>query len=119
MLFRSAAEEKMNYTLLKPKGYPFSELHADMFNQRIRQETYTMKPGDVIFLYTDGLTDVVNEENEMFGEERLYEMIRSRRDQGAQELQDEIYQTLMAFQGNAEQTDDITMITLKRKEDKE
>jgi len=113
----SPAQE--TYQLLKPKGYPFSELHADMFDMRIQQESYQMQSGDFIFIYTDGLTDVENEASEMYGEDRLYEQLHkiiqeSPKEFGAQQLQDEISQQLITHQGTADQTDDITMIVLKR-----
>ncbi len=102
------------YSLLKPKGYPFSELHASMFDQRVQEESYNMQSGDVIFCYTDGLTDIENEEGEMFSEVRLYESVQKRHRLTAYQIQDEIIKELRAFQGSAEQTDDITMIVLKR-----
>ena len=105
---------KSEYELLKPQGYPFSELHADIFAERLRQEHITMQTGDVILLYTDGLTDVTNEAGEMFGEERLYEITVQHQNNSAQQIQNLICNTLEQFQGTVEQTDDITMIVLKK-----
>jgi len=105
-------QKESEYKLLKPRGYPFSELLGDLFDSRIAQESYLMQSGDLLFCYTDGLTDVVNNEGNMYGEESLYKLIH---DLSAQQITDEIYKTLMSYQGSAEQTDDITMIALKKK----
>jgi len=51
----------------------------------------------------------------MYGEESLYKLIQDLHDLSAQQITDEIYKTLMSYQGSAEQTDDITMIALKKK----
>ncbi len=106
--------ESENYTLLKPKGYPFCELHSDRFDTRLQQGSYEIKTGDLVFCYTDGLTDTMNETGEMFGEERLYEMVKDLRNHSAQEINDQILETIMSFKGSAEQVDDITMLILKR-----
>lgn len=111
VLIRPHAEE---YRLLKSKGYPFSTLHAELFEQRITQENYSLQQGDMVFCYTDGATDVVNEQGEMFGEIRLYSLVQRLRGLPTQTILDHVYQALQSFQGHAEQTDDITMFILKR-----
>ena len=105
---------KTKYDLLKPKGYPLSSIHADLFDHRIQQESYQMQSGDLIFMYTDGVTDITNEANEMFGEEALYEMVERFSDQAPQQLTKQIYDHLNQFRKDVAQTDDITIIALKK-----
>jgi len=100
--------------LLKPKGYPFSNLHSEIFEMRIKQDEYRMQPGDLIFCYTDGLTDATNEKGEMFGEEALYALVMQMKALSPEEITRQIQNTMETFQGAAEQMDDITMIALKR-----
>ncbi|NOX33497.1 MAG: SpoIIE family protein phosphatase [Deltaproteobacteria bacterium] len=99
---------------LKPRGYPFSELHANLFDERICQETAKIQAGDLLFLYTDGLTDAENEKGEMFGEDRLYQTLLDFHHLSASEIHELIINKVQEFRGTAQQNDDITMIILKR-----
>ncbi len=101
-------------TFLKPHGYPFSELHTDLFDQRICQETVSIHAGDLLFLYTDGLTDAENENGEMFGEDRLYQILLDLHHLPVLEIHELLLKKIKEFRGLALQTDDITMILLKR-----
>lgn len=112
MVLLSTSQKR--YDLLKPKGYPLSSIHADLFDHRIQQESYQMQPGDLIFMYTDGVTDVTNEANEMFGEEALYEMVERLSDQTPQQLTQQICDHLNQFRKDVPQTDDITIIALRK-----
>ncbi len=103
----------IKHSLLKPRGYPFGDVYTDIFDDRIKEESYFMQPGDQLFLYTDGLTDIQNEDGEMIGEELLYTLIEENRLSSASQLQDVILSTVRLFQGSADQTDDITMIVIK------
>lgn len=100
--------------LLKPPGYPFSALHADIFDSRLKEESLTLYEGDLIFCYTDGLTDIINYRNEMYGEERLYHLISKYKNYPVEELVEKVNQALLAYQGDSEQLDDMTVIALKK-----
>ncbi len=101
-------------TFLKPNGYPFSELHSDMFEERICQKTALIHTGDLLFLYTDGLTDAENTKGEMFGEDRLYETLLDLHHHPVSQIPELIVERIEKFSGAAQQNDDITMIILKR-----
>ena len=69
---------------------------------------------DILFIYTDGITEAMNEEGELFGEERLQSFLNGldaslTSEQICHLVNDEVHR----FQGNAEQADDITMLCLK------
>lgn len=106
--------DQSDCTLLKPPGYPFCELRADKFDERIKQEKYQMNAGDLIFCYTDGLTDTLNERGDFFGEDRLYSLVKKHACLSTNEFLQTIFEAIRSFQGNTDQTDDITMIALKR-----
>jgi sigma-B regulation protein RsbU (phosphoserine phosphatase) len=74
----------------------------------------TLEPGDKLFLYTDGVTEALNEADEMYGEERLINALDAA---GAdklnlQELLAVVQKSLALHVGTAAQSDDITMLTL-------
>ncbi len=73
-----------------------------------------LEPGDLLFMYTDGLTETKGPDgDEDFGETRLGELLRSGRDRALPELFAAITQDLHRFSGREDTDDDITMIGLK------
>jgi sigma-B regulation protein RsbU (phosphoserine phosphatase) len=73
-----------------------------------------LDPGDVIFTYTDGITEATNIDGEMYGEERLQECIlKINEDADVYEIIDYIKNEVADFAGEAEQSDDITMLAFK------
>lgn len=70
--------------------------------------------GDVLVLYTDGVTDAQNAENVTFGEKRLVAAVREQAGLAAPEIHGAILDSIRAFVGEAPQFDDITLLTLKR-----
>ena len=77
------------------------------------QGTEVMVPGSVMVLYTDGVTDSTNEENQQFGTERFRAVVREHMAESAQDIVDAIYQSTLAFRGTAPQFDDFTLIVCK------
>ena len=72
--------------------------------------------GDILFLYTDGVVEATNLNNELYGEERLLECLRNvDKTQGMDYLCCEVIGDVGVFVGDAEQFDDITMLALKYK----
>jgi sigma-B regulation protein RsbU (phosphoserine phosphatase) len=71
------------------------------------------EPGDVIVFFSDGILDAENEQREMYGPERLAELLCSRGEQSAQEIADAILNDVSRFQGEQERFDDETVIVLR------
>ena len=76
-----------------------------------------LEPGDRIFVYTDGVTEAVNENREQYREERLREKLNSGKDADQKTLLKGVLQEIEGFAGAAEQFDDITMVGLTYKGD--
>jgi serine phosphatase RsbU (regulator of sigma subunit) len=72
-----------------------------------------MNSGDMLALYTDGVTESFNEAQEEFGEDRLIEALRRHCRLSAQELAGAVVDEVAHFSGK-EQFDDITLIIAKR-----
>ena len=77
--------------------------------------TVKMKPGDCLFMYTDGLTEAENKSGELFGEARLEEVLLKNKACGAESLLNAVTAEINGFARGAEQSDDITMLTLQIK----
>lgn len=81
----------------------------------LEQKEIFMDPGDLIVLYTDGITEAMNEKEQLFGLERLYTLVRANYRANPQELIDAIIATIADFTGGTPQADDLTMFVVKRK----
>jgi len=80
-----------------------------------REGWVEIEPGDVMVVYSDGVTESLNEEGEEFGESRLIEIVQKSRGRTAAGLRDRIDEALTRFVGKADSVDDITIVILKRK----
>ena len=70
--------------------------------------------GDVLVMYTDGVTEAMNVQNEEFGEARLEDTLEEVTLHNCQQIIDAIKADVATFTGEAEQSDDITILALKR-----
>ncbi len=75
-----------------------------------------LAPGDILLMYTDGVTDAINALEEEFGMDRLSDLLSSCAHLSAEELIAEIKRAVMDFTGDGAQFDDLTMIAVKRVE---
>lgn len=79
-----------------------------------RQYTAYLSDGDRIFLYTDGVTEAMNEQNEQYGEDRLMHCLTAADEQTtASQIIRDVGADIKKFTGDAEQSDDITMVALR------
>lgn len=79
-----------------------------------KQLSMKMNPGDVLAIYTDGVSEAMNLADEEFGIERLAEVMRRLRNESAETLVEGIFQAIEYHVGDAPQHDDITLMVLKR-----
>ena len=73
----------------------------------------TLETGDILVLYTDGVTEAFNQNDEEFGEGRLMDAAVSSRGMSAGEILDTIYRKVTEFTGGAMQSDDITLVVVR------
>lgn len=76
------------------------------------QHVVQLDVGDVLLLYTDGVTDAQNAEKELFGEKRLLEVIQANMGRSAGDIQKALIRQVHEFVGGSPQFDDITMIVI-------
>lgn len=77
--------------------------------------TISLDPGDVLVTYTDGLTESFDTNDEMFGEDRLLRLIEACPESSAQAILDRILAEAAAFAVGMPQSDDITLLIVRRK----
>jgi serine phosphatase RsbU (regulator of sigma subunit) len=83
------------------------------FEELLEEDTIQLHAGDVIVLYTDGITEAMNVSSELFGESRLSRIVEEHGHLESVELRERILREIEAFVGSADQHDDMTMILLK------
>ncbi len=95
---------------IPPLGEPVAGIMEGM---EYSTRKMTMNPGDVIFIYTDGVTEAMNPEKELYSEDRLMELLTGTNNLFAPELVKEIDASIKVFTRGAEQSDDITMLAMQ------
>ena len=78
------------------------------------QETTQLRSGDVVLFYTDGVTETVNTDGELYEEERLEAIATRVKGESVDQICQAIYDDVIEFQGEAEQFDDLTLMVLKK-----
>jgi sigma-B regulation protein RsbU (phosphoserine phosphatase) len=87
---------------------------AGMEGMRYTQDEITLKPGDRLFMYTDGVTEAMNAGHELFAEARLLDAIKENAGRPIRELLSAVKSKVDEFADGAEQADDITMLILAK-----
>jgi sigma-B regulation protein RsbU (phosphoserine phosphatase) len=77
------------------------------------ESRFQLQPGDIIIFYTDGIVEAMNEQREMFGFDRLLEVVGKSGTMTADALLHEIDEQVNNFAGKAVQHDDLTVIVIK------
>jgi serine phosphatase RsbU (regulator of sigma subunit) len=85
----------------------------EKFTELLEEHTLTIRAGDVFVLYTDGVTEAMNTESDLFGDTRLSRLVEEHGHLESSELRERILREVEAFVGEADQHDDMTMILMK------
>tara|TARA_R110000868_G_scaffold259361_4_gene517250 strand:- start:14447 stop:16552 length:2106 start_codon:yes stop_codon:yes gene_type:complete len=98
---------------LQPKGVAIGMCKGEVFNKVMEEDTISIEKGDVLVLYTDGITEAQNEEENFYDEERLFKLLKREKTDSAKELRDLIIKDVRTFIGDALQYDDMTLVVIK------
>ena len=119
----TAANAGHEYPALCRKGGRFSLLKdrhgfvlAGMEEARYREYELTLAPGDILFLYTDGVAEATDSANELYGTDRMLEALNSVPGAAPQRLLETVKDSVDRFVGDSPQFDDITMLAFQRKD---
>jgi sigma-B regulation protein RsbU (phosphoserine phosphatase) len=96
------------------EGMPLGMVPDALFESVIVDHTEAFGSGDVLVLYTDGVTEAPNEDDKEFSGSRLADTVRTLRSRSAQEMNDGILAAVARFSGETPQRDDLTLVTVKR-----
>ncbi|OPX24766.1 MAG: hypothetical protein B1H05_04640 [Candidatus Cloacimonas sp. 4484_140] len=102
---------------LNPRGFPvgISLPDSELFKKSIESDTIQLAEDDILILYTDGITEAMNNRREMFGEERLLQVIREYGHLSTEDFVEKLKDEIHSFTEGFEQNDDITLVAIKER----
>jgi serine phosphatase RsbU (regulator of sigma subunit) len=86
---------------------------GERFDTLLEEHTRPLLPGDLIALYTDGITEAMDERGELFGDEALCAILAGSGDADPAMIRERIVREVLAFVGTADPHDDMTMVLIK------
>jgi len=95
-------------TVVQRHGLPLGAIEDSDYSE----DTIELRPGDVLVIYTDGVTDAVNSSNEVFGKERLESILSSDNALTPEVMVTEIVDALHRFEEGSDQADDVTILAV-------
>lgn len=107
-------KDKMKVSIPPVKGIMLGGLP----NQVYKEQNISLSEGDLVFLYTDGIVEAVNKNNEMYKVDRLVELLKSVVRKNIKEIENSVINSISKFTDEMPQKDDITMVMLKIGKDK-
>jgi anti-anti-sigma factor len=114
ILYRHETKETF---FLNPRGFPVGISLPDetLFRRSISLEKVRLKKDDMLVIYTDGVTEAMNERREQYGEERLIQMVKDNAYLPPTEFIEKLDADIKLFTGDHPQSDDITVVAVKEK----
>lgn len=108
------SKENEQYEYIKPKA---NFILAAMSNVKYKNENITLKKGERIFCYTDGVTEAMDISNSLYSEDRLLKTLNSEevKNKSIQEVLEYVKNDIDKFSSGVQQADDITMLSIELK----
>ena len=115
MILYRGSRNKSYY--LNPHGFPIGISLPDknLFRNTIESDTLSLNEGDILLIYTDGITEAMNRRRQLYGEERFLNVIRENGLLPAQDFVDKLHEEIISFTEGTPQSDDITLVAIKEK----
>ena len=99
--------------LIKTKGFPLGMVESKIFEKRMESGELILQKNDWLIQYTDGINEAQNSRGEEFGLDRFAQIIESCKNLTPTQFVGELLRQHEQFVGNAEQYDDITLLSIK------
>ena len=89
-------------------------MSASVFDRMANDFNISLERGDVLVLYTDGVTEALDAEGYEFGLERMIQSVRASAPEGASAMVTRVIEDVRNFAGSQPQNDDITLIAIRK-----
>jgi serine phosphatase RsbU (regulator of sigma subunit) len=111
IIYRAASKSA---ALATTKGIAIGFNDGPIFDKTIHEGKITLQPNDAILLYTDGFPEAMNAANEEYGEDKFYKTVAHFGSLDSRALIGSLVNAIAQHRGQAEQSDDLTIITVRR-----
>ncbi|QTD53165.1 SpoIIE family protein phosphatase [Sulfidibacter corallicola] len=111
VLLHSPSRGESNF--LKTSGMAVGLEGGEVFDKVVQDVQIPFHPGDVMLFYTDGIVEAMNDRNEVFGEDRLMEVIKDTDHLSAKDILERIRHEYSRFVAGMDQFDDMTAVVIK------
>jgi Stage II sporulation protein E (SpoIIE) len=98
---------------IKPPGMVVGMKSGAMFRNSLQEQVTQIRSGDIILLYTDGITETMNLQQEEFDTDRLFDVIKKFGSEGPEILVSRIMEIIRHFRGPQPPSDDATLLALR------
>lgn len=102
-----------NPEIITSKGIGVGLDRGKIFDEALEQIEINFDNGDYFLFLTDGITEAMNDNDELFGTNRILDLMKEKKYETGTELSDKIISSVDAFRGTAHQNDDITLVVVK------
>ena len=106
--------QQLSVEKLRGSGMALGMVPSDLFEEVIEDQTCSFEKGDMLVLYTDGVTESQNQSNEEFGIDRLCEKLEGALEKSPHLFNSSLMNSLEEFSSISSDRDDLTLLTVKR-----
>lgn len=104
-----------NVEAYKTQGLGLGLENGKIFAHTLVEEEIPFKGGEIYAFFSDGITEAMNEKLDLFGEDKLWQLLKNQNTKRSSEIMDEIWGELNIFRGKAAPNDDMTMVLVRVK----
>jgi phosphoserine phosphatase RsbU/P len=101
--------------ICKPKGLALGIDSGNVFERVTADERITLESGDCVLLFTDGVKEALNANDEEFGIQRLSDTFRDAAKLGAEAVVNQVQDAVKSFTGEGPQMDDVTIVAIEKR----
>lgn len=99
----------------KTQGIGLGLEKGKIFESSLVEEEINLTQGQIFAFFSDGIVEAMNKDGGMFGEEKLEELLKDKKEETSTQVMDDIWNSILDFRKDAEQNDDMTMVLVKVK----
>jgi len=106
-------ERTADVELVNPNGIALGFDAGPIFDRTLQESVTRLDPGDTVVMYTDGVVEAMNEAADEYGDDRFYSFVKDHARMRSKDLVQAIIRDVDAHKGEADQHDDITLVTFR------
>ena len=114
LLLSSTTKGKIKVETLRGEGMALGMVPNELYEQVVSDQTCSFEPGDALVLYTDGITETMNSNEEEYSIDRLVAKLESLGEKSMNAFHEDLLGDLTSFANELIERDDLTIISMRR-----